>query len=75
MADGRSFWYEEAAGSSKSFYKVDPEANTRVALLDMARLREALRTLEPGRARSTELAVEQLSLHSGDTVARLTVAG
>lgn len=73
MADGSSFWYEEGAGSGKSFYKVDPDTNTKSPLLDTARLREALRAIEPDRAWPVELVVEQLSLISGDTVAKLTV--
>jgi dipeptidyl aminopeptidase/acylaminoacyl peptidase len=72
MADGHSFWYEEATQSGKRFYKVDPEANTGALLLDMARLRAALRAIEPDRDWPTELVVEQLSLLSEDTVARLT---
>lgn len=75
MADGSSFWYAEGEGANKRFYKVDPAANPRSPLLDIPRLREALRTLEPERAWPAELVVDQLSLLNGDTEARLTIAG
>ena len=53
MQDGSSFWFAEGAPDSTIIYKVDPEANTRVVLIDPERLRQALTPLlghePPGR--------------------------
>lgn len=42
MSDGSSFWYSEGAPDNTVIYKVDPKANTKVPLFDVARLRKAL---------------------------------
>ncbi len=42
MADGLSFWYAEGAPENTVIWKVDPKANTKTPLFDMARLRQAL---------------------------------
>ncbi len=39
MADGSSFWYAEGAPDNTVIWKVDPNANTKTALFDTARLR------------------------------------
>ncbi|HYO45310.1 MAG TPA: DPP IV N-terminal domain-containing protein [Gemmatimonadota bacterium] len=53
MQDGSSFWYADGAPDSTIIYKVDPEANTRVPLIDPEGLRRALTPLlgheSPGR--------------------------
>ncbi|MGH7564728.1 MAG: alpha/beta fold hydrolase [Gemmatimonadota bacterium] len=53
MQDGSSFWYAEGAPDRTIVYKVDPEANTRVVLIDPERFRQALTPLlghePPGR--------------------------
>lgn len=75
LTDGDSFWYAESDGDRTMIYKVDPAAGTRTLLVDTARLRAALRAIDPDRAWPADLVVEQLSLLSGDTVAKLTVDG
>ncbi|MFC2165328.1 DPP IV N-terminal domain-containing protein [Acidobacteriota bacterium] len=45
MGDGNSFWYAEGAPENTVIYKVDPEANSRVPLFDVERLRKALTPL------------------------------
>ncbi len=45
MADGSSFWYAEGAPENTIIYKVDPKANTRTELFDIARLRRAVTPL------------------------------
>jgi len=45
MADGSSFWYAEGAPENTVIYKVDPKANTRTELFDIARLRRAVTPL------------------------------
>ncbi len=42
MADGSSFWYAEGAPANTVIWRVDPNANTKTALFDTARLRQAL---------------------------------
>lgn len=42
MADGSSFWYADGAPDLTTIHKVDPVANTRLPLLETARLRQAL---------------------------------
>jgi len=45
MVDGSSFWYAERASDNTVIWKVDPNANTKTALFDTARLRHVLTTL------------------------------
>ena len=42
MADGSSFWYAEGAPENTIIYKVDPKANTKTPLFDIARVRQVL---------------------------------
>ena len=45
MIDGSSFWYAEGPPENTVIWKVDPNANTKTALFDTARLRKALTPL------------------------------
>jgi len=45
MADGSSFWYAEGAPDNTVIWKVDPNANTKTARFDTARIRQALTAL------------------------------
>jgi dipeptidyl aminopeptidase/acylaminoacyl peptidase len=45
MEDGSSFWYAEGAPDSTIIYKVDPETNTRIVLIDPERVRRAVTPL------------------------------
>ncbi len=47
MADGSSFWYAEGAPANTVIFKIDPKANTKTPLFDIARLRQALTPLLP----------------------------
>ena len=42
MANGSSFWYAEGAPGNTIIWKVDPNTNTKIALFDTARLRQAV---------------------------------
>ena len=42
MADGNSFWYAEGAPKNTVIWKVDPAANTKEPLFEVAKLRKAL---------------------------------
>ncbi len=46
MADGSSFWYAEGGPENTVIWRVDPNANTKTALFDTARLRQALTRLQ-----------------------------
>jgi len=45
FADGSSFWYADGAPDKTVIWKVDPNTNTRNALFDTARLRQAITPL------------------------------
>ena len=45
MADGSSFWYAEGVPANTIIWKVDPNTNTKTALFNTARLRQALTSL------------------------------
>ena len=45
LADGSSFWYAEGAPANTVIWKVDARADTKTALFDTARLRQALTPL------------------------------
>ena len=45
MADGSSFCYAEGAPANTIIWKVDPRANTKTPLFDIARLRKKLTTV------------------------------
>ncbi|MGH7563483.1 MAG: DPP IV N-terminal domain-containing protein [Gemmatimonadota bacterium] len=75
MLDGSSFWYAEGAPDSTVIYVVDPEANTRVPLIDPERLRRALIPLlghePPGRG----LPFDEFEFLDDEETVRFTLEG
>ena len=73
MQDGSSFWYTEGAPDSTIIYKVDPEANTRVVLIDPERLRRALAPLLDHEPPSRGLPFETFEFQDDEKAVRFTL--
>ena len=73
MADGSSFWYAEGAPDNTVIWKVDPNANTKTALFDTARLRQALTDLLGHESPYNGVPFKEFAFVEGEKAVKFTV--
>ena len=75
LADGNAFWYTESAGDSIAAWRVDPVTNTRTALFDTGRLRQAVAALLGRDVSGRGVPGSNVSFREADHTVRLQVDG
>ena len=75
MADGSSFWYAEGAAANTVIYRVDPKANTKTPLFDVARLRESLVTALGHQLPYENLPFSEFTFMDGEKAVKFTLEG
>lgn len=74
-ADGQSFWYAHGDPDSVVIYEVDPRANTKEPLFDIARLRRAVASELGHEPSGKGVPFDMFTLVDGESTARFTVDG
>jgi len=75
MADKSSFWYAEGQPDETVIYKVDPRANTKEALFDSEKIREALKPLLGHEPPYKGLPFTSFAFIDGETSIKFAVEG
>ena len=75
IADGTGFWYATGAPDNTVIYRVDLQADTKVPLFDVARVRAALTPLLGHEPAYRGLPFDEFTFEEGGKAAKFTVEG